>query len=340
MPQSWDSVLSDIQKNKFSPIYFLHGDEPYFIDLIVDHIEKNAIEESAKSFNQIVLYGKDVDMNQILTQARRFPMMSERQVVLVKEAQEIRDLAKEAGQTLLEGYINQPQASTILVFAHKHKAFDQRKKIAKELNKKAVVVQSKRLYDNQIPDWIKTFIGQRGHSIEEKAAHMLSEYIGNNLERIVNEVDKILINFKEKVYITPDLIEKYVGISKEYNSFELQKALAVRDVYKANLIVNYFGANPKSNPLILTIAFLYTFFTKLLLVHSANDQSSGALASQLRISPFFVKEYITASKNYPKGKVIANIHHLRHADLKSKGVNANNIDNGELLKELIFLLMH
>jgi len=340
MAKATSAVLSDLRQNKFAPVYFLHGEESYNIDLISDYIEANALDESAKGFNQIVLYGKDVEVRDVLTQARRFPMMSERQTVIVKEAQEIKDLNKEGAQAVLEEYLNNPLASTILVFSHKHKTFDKRKKLAKILEKTSIVVESKKLYDNQIPDWTKSFVAEKGHQIEDKAAYMISEFIGNNLERISNEIEKILINFKEPVMITSQLVQKYVGINKDYNSFELQKAIAIRNVLKANQIINYFGENPKGNPILPIIAVLYSFFSKLLIVHQQTDKSDKILASKLRVNPFFVKEYVTAGRNYPLSKVVKNIRHLRDADLASKGVMAINIPPGRLLKELVFKLMH
>lgn len=340
MAHSWESVLNDLKKGNYSPVYFLHGDEPFYIDLLSDFVEESVLDQASKGFNQTILYGKDVDIGQILNQARRFPMMAERQVVIVKEAQEIKDLNKDEGQALLISYLEQPLNTTLLLFSHKHKPFDQRKKLAKVLDQKAIVVNSKRLYDNKLPDWAKKYTEQKGHSIDEKAAFILTENIGNNLQRLANEIDKILINFKDKVTINATLVEKYVGISKEYNSFELQKALALKDVLKANRIVNYFANNPKANPLLLTITMLYSFYSKLLLIHHSQDRSKKGLASKLRISPFFVNEYITASNNYPLNRVIKNIGFLRLADLRSKGVDTVNVADGQLLKELIFRLMH
>ncbi|CAK9032907.1 Phosphoenolpyruvate carboxykinase (ATP) (PCK) (PEP carboxykinase) (PEPCK), partial [Durusdinium trenchii] len=226
---SAQEVLGSLKNGQYSPVYFLHGDEEYFIDLITDHIEQHALDETAKGFNQLILYGKDTEVRDILTQARRFPMMSERQTVIVKEAQEIKDLNKEDAQTLLEEYLKNPLPSTILVLSHKHKTFDKRKKLAKSLDKLAVVVESKKLYDNKIPDWIRGFVKDKGHAIDDKAAFILAEYIGTNLQRLSNEIDKILINFKEPITISPDLIQKYVGINKDYNSFELQRAIAMKN---------------------------------------------------------------------------------------------------------------
>ena len=333
-------VLKDLKKGDYKPVYFLHGDEEFFIDEITNYIEKNALDEAAKGFNQVVLYGKDTEIRDMLTQARRFPMMSEKQTVIIKEAQEIKDLNKEEGQTLFEEYLNNPLSSTILVLSHKHKTFDKRKKLFKSLDKKAVVVESKKLYESKIPEWVRGYVSSQGHQIDDKAAYMLSEYIGNNLQRLSNEVSKILINFKEPVTITPQLVQKYVGINKDYNSFELQKALALKNVLKANQIVNYFGNNPKGNPALPIIAVLYSFFSKLLLVHHAEDKSERAIASKLRVSPFFVREYLTAATNYPLPKVIRNIGYLREADLGLKGVTSLSMSEGKLLKELVFKLIH
>ncbi len=340
MALSADSVLSDLKQGKFAPVYFLQGEEPYYIDLISNYIEEYAIDDTAKGFNQVILYGKDIAVRDLLTQARRFPMMSERQTVIVKEAQDISDLSKEEGQNYLEEYLNQPLESTILVLGHKHKSIDKRKKLWKVLAKKAVIVDSKKLYDNQIADWTKKYIVQRGHTIEDKAAHMLSENIGNNLQRITNEIEKILINFKDKVSITPQLVHQYVGINKDYNSFELQRAVAKKDILRANQIVNYFGENPKGNPVLPIIAILFSFFSKLLILHQSPDKSDGVLAAKLKVSPYFVKEYVSAGSHYSLAKVINNIHHLRNADLSIKGVTTISLSEKELLRELLFKLMH
>ena len=298
------------------------------------------LTKQRKGFNQIILYGKDVAVTDLLTQARRFPMMSERQTVIVKEAQDIKDLQKEESQKMLEDYLSQPQTSTILVLAHKHKAFDKRKKLWKTLSKHAEVVESKKLYDNQLPDWIKKYVSAQGHMIGDKASHMLAENIGANLQRLTNEIEKVLINFKERTEITPELIDKYVGISKDYNSFELQRAIAQHDVLKAVKITNYFGDNPKTNPILPILAVLFSFFSKLLIVHQNSGANDKVLASKLKVNPFFIREYLSASKYYSVSKVVSNIGHIRTADLSAKGVNTGNIDQGELLKELVFKLMH
>ena len=335
-----NQILNNLRVGQYAPVYFLQGEEPFYIDLISDIIEDKALDEAAKGFNQIVLYGKDVSISDVLNNARRFPMMSDRQVVIVKEAQNLSDLGKEAGDNMLKAYLEKPLPSTILVFCYKHKKLDRRKAIAKVLEKHAVFFTSNKLYDNQVPDWIRDYFQQKDFPITNKGVFMLAEYIGNNLERLSNEIDKMLINFKEKVEINDHIIQKYVGISKEYNAFELQKAVAFRELVKANKIINYFESNPKNNPVIPIISILYNFFSKLLVLHVTNDKSDMNLASVLKVNRFFVKDYTTAARNYPPQKVVNIIHDLRYADLQSKGVNAANIPDGQILKELVFKILH
>ncbi len=328
-------ILKNIRSGQYATIYFLHGEEPYYIDLISNEIEKKALPEAAKGFNQVVLYGKDVNMNDILGNARRFPMMSDRQVVIVKEARNIEGLGKEEADQKLIQYLANPQPSTILVFCHKHKALDKRKSLFKALEKHAVVLTSNKLYDNQLPDWIRGYVKEKGHGITDKAVFMLAEFIGNNLERLSHEINKLLINISENTEINDFLIQKYIGISKEYNAFELQKAVAVKDALKANKIVRYFEANPKSNPVIPIISIFYIFFSKLLILHQTQDKSEQNLAMVLKTNRFFVKDYLTGAKNYPLLRVVSIIHDLRFADMQSKGVNASNVPDGQILKELI-----
>lgn len=335
-----NQILKNLSAGQYAPIYFLQGEEPYYIDLISGIIENNALEEKAKGFNQIILYGKDVKVSDVLNNAKRFPMMSDRQVVIVKEAQNILDFGKELGEKLLKSYLENPLPSTILVFCYKHKKLDKRKVITKALEKHAVMLTSNKLYDNQVPDWIRNYFVQKKFEITDKGVFMLAEFIGNNLERLSNEIDKMLINFKEKIEIDDHIIQKYIGISKEYNAFELQKAVVFREIVKANKIINYFATNPKNNPVIPIISILYNFFSKLLIVHSTNDKSDNNIASVLRVNRFFVRDYLAAARIYPPNKVISVIHDLRHADLQSKGVNAVNLPEEQILKELIFKIMH
>lgn len=349
-------LLEGLRNNKYAPVYFLQGEEPYYIDLISEHIENNALDETAKGFNQVVIYGKDVRMADLLQHARRFPMMSDRQVVIVKEAQNILDFGKEDAQTMFESYLKNPLPSTILVLCYKHKTFDKRKKIYKALQKQAVVLDSKKLYDNKLPSWIRDYLKSKNYQISEKAQHMLAEYIGNNLTRLANEIDKMLVNFsqpdskegeneasikeEQPQTITEDHIQKYVGISKEYNAFELQRAILVKDMPKAGRIVQYFEANPKNSPILPVIGVLYAAFSKLMTLHHLGAESDQKIAQTLRINPFFVNEYRTGLRNYALKKVIDNIHHLNKADLMSKGVFNANVSSGQVLKELVYKLMH
>ncbi len=333
-------ILKNLRSGQYAPIYFLQGEEPFYIDLISDYIEENAIDEAARGFNQIVLYGKDVNINDVLGNARRYPMMSDRQVVIVKDAQSIVDLNKETGEKQLMQYLENPLPSTILVFCYKHKKLDKRKVLYRSLEKHAVLLTSNRLFDNQLPDWIREYCRQKEFGITDKGSFMLAEFIGNNLERLSNEIDKMLINFKGTTEINDHHIQKFIGISKEYNAFELQKAVAFKEIVKANKIIQYFEANPKNNPVIPIISILYSFFSKLLLLHDTQDRSDKNLASVLKVNQFFVRDYTTAARNYPVSKVVNVIRDLRHADLQSKGVNAANLPDGQILKELVFKILH
>lgn len=333
-------ILKDLQKGNYAPVYFLQGEETFFIDQVSDYIERNAIDEASKSFNQIIMYGKDVNVVNILGNARRFPMMSARQLVLVKEAQNIGDLQKEEGQNQLIGYLEKPLASTILVFCHKNKSLDKRKSLYKAVQKHAVVMDSPKLYDNQVPAWIEAYVKGKGYGINQKAVHLLSDSIGNNLERLSNEIDKMLINFPEKTDVNEDMVQKYVGISKDYNVFELQKALTSKDVVKANKIINYFASNPKTNPMLPIIAVIFSFYSKLLIAFSATDKSDRGIAATLKINPFFAKDYTIAMRNYSPVQVMNNISHIRRADLQFKGYYGSGAKDGEILKELLYKLLH
>ncbi len=340
MPQKPEVVLESLKKRQFAPLYFLQGEEVYFIDQISDFIEKHALADHEKGFNQVVCYGKDLTTGGVVTQARRFPMMAERQVVIVKEAQEIADLNTEKGQQLLEAYAQRPVPSTILVLAYKHKTLDGRRALAKTLDKTALLVDCKKLYDDKIPGWVAAFVQEQGYRIHPKAAQLLADSIGNDLSRLSSEVDKLLINFPPKTEITADHVQQFVGISKEYNVFELQNALIRRDALKANQIIRYFAANPKNNHPLQIVAALFSFFTKLLLLHSQADRSEGGVARVLGVNPFFVKDYLLAAQAYPLPKVTKIIYYLRIADLQAKGVDAGSMDEAAILQELIWKILH
>ncbi|MEM8895250.1 MAG: DNA polymerase III subunit delta, partial [Bacteroidota bacterium] len=298
MASSFQEIYKHLKAGEYAPVYFLHGEEAYYIDKVSDFIEDNVLNETEKGFNQTILYGKDIDVATMLNNARRFPMMSEKQVVIVKEAQAISDLTKEGGIKLLEGYLENPLPSTILVINYKHKTLDKRTKLAKSFDKYAVMMESKKLYDNQVPDWIFGYVKEKGFRIEDKAAHLLAQYIGANLERMAHEIDKILINFNEPIKISPVHIQKYVGISKDYNVFELQKVIATQDLPMAIKIANYFEANPKNNPLLPVITTIFNLFSRLLIVHKEHNKSDNNIASALGVHRFFAGEYIIAARNY------------------------------------------
>lgn len=340
MAQSPDVVLKDLKAKKFAPIYFLEGDEPYFIDLITDYIEKHAIPEHEKGFNQLVMYGKDSPVNVILSNARKFPMMADRQVVIVKEAQSIPDLGKEDAQKLLISYLNNPLPSTILVFAHKHKKLDGRGSLKKELDKKSVFVNSEKVKDWKLTEWVEGYFKELGHQIDAKGAQLLSDSIGNNLEVIANEVGKMLINFSEPTRFTTEHISKYIGINKEYNNFELSKAIGFKDAVKANQIIHYFIQNPKAHPVIPIFSLLYNYFSKIALVHRAGPMPDNQLAGLIGVNPYGVKEYIAAAKNYKLGKVIDVFAYIKEADLRFKGVDSGSMDEGEILRELVYKILH
>ncbi|WP_425391547.1 DNA polymerase III subunit delta [Ekhidna sp.] len=340
MASDYSQILKDINGGSFAPVYFLQGEETFFIDNIIENIENNALEESQRSFNQVILYGKDTTLTDVIGAARRYPMMGERQVVIVKEAQEMRDWKNEDKQNLVINYLENPLASTILVFGYKYKTVDKRTKFGKVVEKNTVFLHAKKLYDNQVPDWIKNYCVSQGVKIDDSAVMMLSENIGNNLQRLANEVEKLLLNVKDGEMITSAMVQRYVGISKDYNIFELQKALSALNKQKAHKIADYFAANPSNNPLVLTIYSLFSYFSKLLLIHNSADKNERAIASTIGVNPFFVKEYLQAARNYPVGKVVQNIKYLHEADLQSKGIGYATKKEGPVLTELVYKLMN
>ena len=328
-------LVADIKNGNLKPIYFLMGEEPYYIDKISDFIEDNVLSEEEKGFNQMVLYGRDVTIEDIVSNAKRYPMMAERQVVIVKEAQDLsRTIEK------LVGYAENPQPTTVLVINFKYKKIDKRKALYKSLKKDNVVFESKKLYENQVAEWIRRTLSPKGYSISPKAAQMLVEFLGTDLSKINNELEKLQLIIKKETQITPELIEENIGISKDYNNFELRKAIGDRDHLKAYKIVNYFADNPKDNPMVVTVSLLFSFFSQLLHLQGLHDKSPRAVASSLKVNPYFVNEYLTAARNYPMKKVSSVISTLREFDVKSKGVGANAIPQGDLLKELMVKILN
>lgn len=323
-------IVNEIKQGNIKPIYFFMGEEPYYIDRLTEYIENNILNEEEKGFNQMVLYGKDVTIEDVISNAKRYPMMADRQVVIVKEAQELaRTIEK------LESYAENPQPTTVLVFAYKYKTLDKRKKVTKLLEKKGVVYESKKMYDNQVGDWIKRVLSGKGYTIEPKAAAMLVEFLGTDLSKINNELEKLMIILPHGSTITAHVIEENIGISKDYNVFELRKAIGERDQLKAYKIADYFSQNPKDNPLVMTVGLVFGFFSQLLQYHGLKDRNPSNVAKILKVNPYFVKDYDIALRNYPMKKVSAIVATLRDVDVKSKGVGANAISQADLLKEML-----
>lgn len=323
-------IINDIKAGNIKPIYFLMGEEPYYIDRITEYLEENLLTEDEKGFNQMVLYGRDTTIDDIVANAKRYPMMAERQVVIVKEAQE---LSRTIDQ--LEKYAENPQPTTVLVIAYKYKTLDKRKKVTKALEKHGLVYESKKMYDNKVGEWIKRVLQGRGYGIEPKAMAMLVEFLGNDLSRIANELTKLEIILPKGSTITPNHIEENIGFSKDFNAFEFRKAIGEKNQFKAYQIANYFAQNQKDNPIFVTNGLVFSFFSSLLQYHGLKDKSPSNVAKILRVNPYFVNDYINAAHNYPMKKVSAIVGKLRDIDVKSKGVGANALPQGDLLKEML-----
>lgn len=351
-----DQILLDLKRRIFKPVYFLSGEEPYYIDQVSDYVEKQILDESEREFNQFVVYGKDTNLSQILTYAKQFPMMGELVVVVVKEAQNIRELNKTSGgedenenqtedkepasvQEFLN-YLKQPQSSTLLLFCYKYKKIDKRVAIGKALQKHAVFVETKKLYDNQLPDWISVYLQNRKFKIQPRTAYLIAESLGSDLSKLASELDKLMIGLKEGSEITAETVQNHIGISKDFNVFELNKALGSKDVLKANRIIQHFEGNEKQNPGIMVVAQLFNYFAKLMRYHYLTDKSKSAAAAELGVNPFFVDEYSRAAQYYPVPKIRHIFTYLKEFDLKNKGVDNPNISYGDLLKELVFKIMH
>ena len=332
---TFEQVFTDLRKKAFSPVYFLMGEEPYYIDLISDFIQNNVLGEAEKEFDQTILYGKDVEISAVINAAKRFPMMGQQQVLIVKEAQLIKNWED------LVHYFKNPQNSTILVFCYKYGTPDKRKKWFVDLEKIAVIYESSKLRDYEIGPWITKYAKSKNVAIEDKAVAMLSEYLGTDLSKIAHELQKLVITKPPTMAsITPDLIEKNIGISKDFNVFELQAALINRDVLKANRIIRYFAENKKANPLVLVLSQLFKFFSDLMIFHYLPDKSQGPAASELKINPYFVKDYQKASQVFGAWKTMNIITYIRETDARYKGIDNPSTDEGDLMKELIFKILH
>ncbi|MDA9028138.1 DNA polymerase III subunit delta [Flavobacteriaceae bacterium] len=328
-----NQLITDIKESKIAPIYFLMGEEAYYIDIISDYIESHVLAEEEKGFNQMVLYGKDVSIQDIVSNAKRYPMMAERQVIIVKEAQ---NLIKTIEQ--LVDYAKNPQPTTVLVFNYKYKTLDKRKALYKTLSKSAVVFESKKIYEDKIPSWIQNFLRAKQLTITPKASLMLTEFLGNDLSKIANELTKLELVVGTHKEVTPEIIEENIGISKDFNNFELQKALGHLNHKKAYQIVNYFAQNSKQHPFVLTISILYMYFSKLMKLHTVRDKNPGTVARALGVNPYFVNEYIIASRNFPMKRISGVLETLRIYDTKSKGVGAN-LSPRDLYNELIYNIL-
>lgn len=351
-----DQILLDLKRRIFKPVYFLSGDEPYFIDQISDYIEDQVLDANEKEFNQFVVYGRETSLSQVLSYTKQYPMLGEKVVVVVKEAQNIRELNKKVSdedppdeedkmpesssvQEFIQ-YLTAPQESTILVMCYKYKKIDKRSSIGKALQKHAVFVETKKLFDNQLPDWISNYLQSRQYKINPRSAELLAQSLGADLSKVVKELDKLMINQPAGAEITTETIQQQIGISKEFNVFELNRALGLKDVLKANRIVQYFAANEKENPAPLVISQVFAYFSRIMRYHYLSDKNKFTAASALGVNPFFVDEYVRAAQFYPVAKLRYIFSYIREFDLKSKGLDNYSTSYGELLKELIFKIMH
>ena len=333
---TYADIMKEIRERRFSPIYYLMGEEPYYIDRISDSLIDTVLSETEKDFNLDILYGADVDINTIINTARRYPMMSEYRLMVVKEAQVVK------GMENLSIYLQNPLSSTILVICHKNGTLDRRKKLAGEVAKKGVLFESKKLKDSQLPQFINSYMMQKGLNMDPKATEMMADFVGTDLSRMTGELDKLIITQPQgQTRVTPEQIEKNIGISKDYNNIELRNAILQKDILKANRIIKYFKDNPKNNPIQLTLAYLFSFFSNLMLAYYAPDKSENGVAAFLGFkSPWQAKDYVTAMKRFSGKKTMQIIHDIRYTDAKSKGVNNPSVDSADLLKELVYKILH
>lgn len=333
---TYEQIVKDIRARKFAPIYLLMGDEPYYIDELTNLLTEAVVPEDMRDFNQTILYGLETNVNDVVIASRRFPMMTDHQLIVIKEAQRLAKIDD------LEVYTKSPLASTILVINYKGGTVDKRKKFAATVEKNGVVFESKKIPDYKMPAFISSFVQEKKMTIDDKSAQMLSDYLGNDLSKLSNELDKLIIALPEsQTRITPEIIEQNIGISKDYNNFELLKAVITRDVFKANQIADYFEKNPKNNPMIMTLAILFNFFSNLMICYWAPNKTDNGLAQELGLrSPFMARDYVTALKSYNAFKCMNIISLLRTYDAKGKGVDNPSTPDGQLLKELLYKIMH
>ena len=331
-----EDILRELISGNYHPIYYLMGEEPYYIDQIADYITDHILTEEEKEFNLTVVYGMDTDISTVIGAAKRYPMMSQYQVVVVKEAQSMRNMDE------LAYYLQKPLKSTILVICHKHGVLDRRKKLAAEIEKTGVLFDSKKIKDAQLPVFITSYIKQKGLDIEPKAVAMLADFVGSDLSRLTGELEKLAITLPQnQTRITPELIEKNIGISKDYNNFELRNALIEKDILKANKIIKYFEENPKTNPIQMTISLLFNFYSGLMLAYYAPEKSEQGVAAMLGLrTPWQARDYINGMRKYSGMKTMEIIGEIRNADAKSKGVGGTSLNDGDILRELVFKILH
>ena len=331
---STNSIIGEWKKNNFKPVYWLEGEEDYFIDEVMEYAEKKILSPADAEFNQTVFYGKDANWADIINACRRYPMFAEKQVVLLKEAQQMKDIEK------LEPYIDNPLASTVLVVSYKGKTLDGRGKFSKLIKKKGEVFLSKKIYDNQLPSWVNSYLQANSFQIKPKALNLLIDHIGNDLSRIVNEIEKLSLNLSKEKIITEDDIEKYIGISKEYNIFELQNAYSKKDQAKAIRIIQYFEANPKAVPIQLILPSLYSYFSKILPLYQMADKSERALKPLFSFNPHLVDQVLETIKNYSFSQIEQIIILLHDSNLKSIGIDSSGVSTGSLMKELSYKIIN
>jgi DNA polymerase III subunit delta len=329
-------IVREINNKVYRPVYLLYGQEPYYIDMVTDYIVKNVLTEEEKAFNQTIFYGKDTGYADIINASRRYPMMASHQVIVLKEGQQLKDIDE------ISVYAQNPLKSTILVINYKYGTYAKNKKLYKAVQSGGgALMESARLYENKIPDWIITWLGRKKIKIDMAACMLLVEYLGSDLGKIANELEKLILSLPgNEGKITSQVIENNIGISKDYNNFELQKALGQKNVLKANRIAGYFAENPGKNPLPLTISSLFNYFSRILMFHLLTDRSRKNVAAQLKVNPFFVPEYEQAARNYDRFKTAAVISSLREYEMRSKGFGNSSTSDGELLKELVYKILH
>lgn len=333
-------ALNLLQEKQYAPLYFLYGDDAYSLDLITTRLEQHVLNKSEKTFNVTVLYGRDQTMGDVIRQAQQYPIIGERQVIIIKEAQDLTDINRESGQTALINYITKPNPSTLLAFTYKHKTLAANSKLSKILAEHAILVNAKTLYDNQIPGWVRGYATEQKVVITDEATLLLQDLVGSDLGQLAKEIDKIILNLQQGETLTGSHVQEYVGMSKQFNAFELQKAIATQDIFKANQLVFQLAGNTRSQMAIPIVSLLFTFFSKILLLHQSSDKSSQGLSQLLQVNAYFIPQYVAAAKLCPTPKVIQNINHLQTADMQLKGVAYPFTGEAEILQELVYKLLH